>query len=137
LPLGLGTLWYAVLQLSLARKASSAAAIVPLNDTFRECWLAYVRAESDTDRRFQFAELANALELACAIYRDKLLFGASREVLEHYLVNVFVIIEANSAASKMLGEFLQAPKTWENIVYFLSRHRKELEIARVVETGPN
>jgi len=130
LPVAVGALWYGARQLSLARKASSAAVVIPLGDSFRECWLAFIGATNNNDRRFHFAELVNALETACAIFRDKVLYGASREVLEQYLVNVFQIIETNQEALELLGGLLESPKTFENIVRFLESHRKQLETAR-------
>jgi hypothetical protein len=129
LPVTVAMVFYAARQLSLTRKATSAATVVTLNDSFRECWIAYLNAADDGQRRFNFAELTNALELACATFRDKILYGASRKILEHYLVGVFLIIESNAEARKSLTELLETPETYENIVYFLEGHHK-LKVAR-------
>jgi hypothetical protein len=116
--------WYAAVQFSLARKASSAAAVVPLGDTFRECRRGFFKADSDQERHFHFAELANALETACAISRDNILFGHTKPVLEHYLASVFEIIETSDEAAQLLSKYLETPETWENIVWFLNKHKK-------------
>jgi hypothetical protein len=130
LPLGMAAVWYAARQLSLGRKAASAGVTIPLNDAFRERWSAFFAAETDKERKYQFAELANALEIACAISRDKVLYGASKDVLEHYLVGAFQVIESSADATQLLGQLLETPKTFENIVHFLGKHKSDLLIAR-------
>ena len=130
LPVALAALLYAGVQFSLARRAGSAATVIPLFDSFRECWTAYREAQDAADQKFHFAELANALEVACAIWRDGVLAGATRHVLEQYILNVFKIIESNPGAVKQLSNLFEMPETFENIAYFLELHQQKLPIIR-------
>jgi hypothetical protein len=91
----------------------------------------FLKQSKEEQRRVHFAELANALETACAISRDKVLFGHTKRILEHYLTNVFEIIGSNAEATQIPGTYLESPGTWENIVWFLSKHRNDLAIAKI------
>jgi hypothetical protein len=60
----------------LARRAGSGASLIALNEAFRQCWLAFVAAGSDErSKHHAFGDLANTLEIACAIFRDGVFFG--------------------------------------------------------------
>lgn len=122
LPFAIGAVWYAGRQLSLARKAGSGGSLIALNEAFRECWKDFL-ASDDAQKGFAFAELTNALEIACAIFRDKVFFGHSADLLENYLLAVFRLIEANADARERMIGLLQTHRTFENIVAFLKAHR--------------
>ena len=55
--------------------------------------------------------------------RDEVFFGHSEDLLENYLLSVFRLIEANADARDRMERLLQTPRTFENIVGFLSSHR--------------
>jgi hypothetical protein len=123
LPIGIGAVFYAGLQLSLARKAGSGTSLIALSEAFRQCWQAFLTAQDEKRRQVAFGDLINALEVACAIFRDKVFFGHAEDVLEHYLLSTFRLIESNDdARARMLG-LLQTPRTFQNIVEFLAKHR--------------
>ena len=103
LPCGIAAAFYAGRQLSLARKAGSAASLIALNDVFRECWRAFIEASDEKTKQYAFGELANALEVACALFRDKMFIGRSRDLLEHYLLSVFQLIQNNIDARGRLA----------------------------------
>ena len=80
-------------------------------------------AQDEKKRQLAFGDLVNALEVACAIFRDKLFFGRAGDVLEHYLLSTFRLIEANDDARARMLNLLQTPRTFENTVEFLRQHR--------------
>lgn len=124
LPCGVGAVCYAARQLSLARKAGSGSSLIALSEAFRQCWQAFLVAGDDEKKRLHaFADLANSLEVACAVFRDEVFFGHSEDLLENYLLSVFRLIEANADARDRMERLLQTPRTFENIVGFLSSHR--------------
>jgi hypothetical protein len=124
LPMAIGAVWYAGRQFALARKAGSGSSLIALNEAFRECWKDFLAGEG-TKQAFAFAELANTLEIACAVLRDKVFFGHSADLLENYLLAVFRLIESNADARERMIGLLQTRQTFENIVEFLSAHRGE------------
>jgi hypothetical protein len=124
LPFAIWAVWYAGRQLSLARKAGSGSSLIALNEAFRECWKEFL-AGDDEKKQYAFAELANALEIACAVFRDKFFFGHSADLLENYLLSVFRLIEANADARERMIGLLQTRRTFENIVEFLGSHRRQ------------
>jgi hypothetical protein len=124
LPSGVAAAWYAARQLSLARKAGSGASLIALSEAFRDCWRTFLAASDERGRQLAFGDLANTLEVACAIFRDGVFFGRSKDLLEHYLLSIFQLIEGNVDARGRLLLLLQTPRTFENIVEFLGGHKK-------------
>src|ERR1700722_6359959 len=66
------------LQLSLTRKAGSGSSLIALNETFRQCWRDFLTAKEDKARNYAFGDLANTLEISCAVFRDKVFFGGRK-----------------------------------------------------------
>jgi hypothetical protein len=67
--LGAGAVWYAARQLSLAKKAGSGSSLIALSEAFRQCWQVYISAGDDEKKKnYAFGDLANTLEVACAIF---------------------------------------------------------------------
>ena len=130
---GIAAVFYAGRQLGLARKAGSAASLIALNEAFRQNWHLFISAGDEEGRRqYTFADLVNALEIACAVFRDGVFYGHSKGVLERYLVQVFTLIEANANARARLDNLLQSRETFENIREFLKSHKSERQITRAV-----
>jgi hypothetical protein len=123
LPCGVAAAWYAAGQLSLARKAGSGASLIALSEAFRDCWRAFLASDDERSKQLAFGDLANALEIACAIFGDGIFFGRSKDLLEHYLSSIFQLIEGNVDARGRLLVLLQTPRTFENIVDFMAKHR--------------
>lgn len=123
LPVGIWAVFYAGRQLSLARKSGSGGSLIALSEAFRQCWQAFLTAEDERKRQLAFGDLVNALEIACAIFRDNVFFGHAEDVLEHYLLSTFRMIEANDDARDRMLKLLQTPRTFENAVKFLSQRR--------------
>jgi hypothetical protein len=123
LPVGVWALFYAGQQLALARKAGSGSSLIALSEAFRQCWSAFLNAKDEKSRHIAFGDLANSLEVACAIFRDRVFFGHAADVLEHYLLSIFRLIESNDDARARIVRLLQTPRTFENIVLFLRGHR--------------
>jgi hypothetical protein len=126
---GIGALIYAGAQLALARKAGSGASLIALNEAFRQNWQIYLNASTAPARLHAFADLANCLEIASAIFRDKVFYGNSRDVLRAYLINVFALIQASPRASQSLIDLLEFRETFGNIRLFISRHKVAIERA--------
>lgn len=125
-PFAIFAVIYAARQLSLARRAGSAASLITLTDSFRENWELYLKAEGDA-QGFAFANLANMLEAACATHRDKVFYGHSKTVLEFYLVAIFRILQDNEGLQRHLLNLLQTKETFENIRHFFTTHKTTID----------
>ena len=130
LPFVIGAAFYAARQLSLARKAGSGATLIALNEAFRDCWHLFLTSGDAQLKRYHFGDLVNALESGCAVYRDRVFFGHSERVFRGYLVGVFRLIEGNAEARTILDAFIDTPETFENIVWFLGRYRREIDLPK-------
>ena len=122
LPAAIIAIVYAARQFSLARKAGSGASLIALSEVFRQNWSTYLTAPVER-QRYAFADLANALETACAIFHDKVFFGNSKDILEHYLVGVFRTIQDNDLARNELSSLLQTRETFRQMRRFVSTHK--------------
>lgn len=123
LPFASFAVLYAAKQLKLARAAGSGTSLLTLTEAFRENWERFFKASDETTQTFVVAELANLLEAACAIHRDRVLYGHSKKVLEIYLVGIFRLLQDNDQLRQRLLNLLQTKETFENIRHFMSKHK--------------
>lgn len=124
-PLGLVGLGVAIWTLWAARRAASAAAVIPLNEAFRQAWLHFVKASDDDEKQYAFADILNLLELACAIYQDKLLVAKGGKLLEDYVLHALKLIERNNSLRPTIEQLMVTPLTFKHIADFLQQHRSE------------
>jgi hypothetical protein len=135
LPPSIVAVLYAARQLTLGRRATSAGAVVPLNESLRQAWLQFKGANNEADVRYAFADIANLLELGCAIFHDRLLVGRVGELLEEYLCGIFRMIQTNNDAHQRMVTLLQTEQTFKNIVEFLAKHRREVQLELPARTS--
>ncbi len=60
----------AVYAIVRSNRNSSAATVVALNEHFRQAWQWYFDEREEDKKDYQFAELANLLEVACGIHDE-------------------------------------------------------------------
>ena len=123
---GVAAVFYAGCQFSLARKAGSGASLIALSEAFRQCWQQFTLTTDEPKRRHAFADLANTLEIACAVFRDGVMHGASEDVLKYYLVGVFAAIEESEDARQRLVDLLQSRSTFAKICRCYDAHRPDI-----------
>lgn len=104
---------------------TSAATLVSLYEALRAAWGRYLQAEEPVQVEFEFAELINLIELACAVYLDAAVHGATREMLEEYLVEVLEILRADDVARKRMAGFMERPNTYKYLKRFLGKMRRQ------------
>lgn len=102
---------------------ASAATLVTLYEALRSAWGRYLQAEAPERREFEVAELANLLELACAVYLDGGVHGAAREMLGEYLNEVLEILGSDREMRKQLSELKERPNTYKYLKRFLTQAR--------------
>lgn len=113
----------AILTVWRSDRNASAATLVALYEALRGAWGRYLQAENPDRREFEFAELANLIELACAVYLDAAVHGAAREMLEEYLIEVLEILRDDDAARKQLAGLMERPNTFKYLKRFLTEAR--------------
>jgi len=104
-------------------KNTSAGTFVTLSDAFSRAWRRFIDA-SEPERDFEFAELANVFEIACAIHLEGSVHGASKRLLHDYLCNALKIIETNVDARERMTRLRETPTTFEHLDKFLTRMKK-------------
>jgi len=110
-------------QLKAGRSGASAAALIALNEAFRQAWLQFTKADAEDAKQHAFADLMNQLELACAIFDDRLFVGSAADLLENYLRAVFRLIEQSEDARRRIQAMITTGTTFQHIVRFLAKHR--------------
>lgn len=108
-----------------SNRNTSAATLVSLYEALRAAWGRYLQAEKPDQVEFEFAELINLIELACAVYLDAAVHGATREMLEEYLVEVLEILRADDVARKRMAGLMERPNTYKYLKLFLRRMRRQ------------
>lgn len=145
-PIALASLWYAKLTFGVAlvavaltvtaicvafvaiRRAdlnSSAATLVVLHDGFRGSWEKFRAAqggENEAEKRYQFGDMMNLIEISAGLHHEKSLKGVSEELSAEYLKGILKIFKDNAEFSRMIRELADQPETFEYTREFCREH---------------
>lgn len=112
-----------------ADRNSSAATLVALSEGLRAAWERYLATANEADANFQFAELVNLLELACAILIDKAVHGAARDVLDQYVAKVLRIFAESPSACDRVAALKEDEDTFKYVQRYISETKRGRELA--------
>jgi len=113
-------------QLWAGRRGASASSVIALNESFRQSWLLFNRATTEFEKQYAFSDVMNLIEIACAIFEDKLFVGKSGKLLEDYLCHVFILIQETDDFRNRLEKMFLTPKTFIHALTFLKTHRNQV-----------
>ena len=119
LGVAIGALFVSVYAIRRGNKNSSAATLVTLNEGFRQAWQRFLEAKEENAKQYEFSELLNLFELACAIHSERSLVGVSRDLAGSYIRESLQLIEGNEDARKRINKTLTTPETFHYIRKFL------------------
>lgn len=125
----LAALAVAVITVRRSDRNASAATLVSLYEALRAAWGRYLKAKKPDQTEFEFAELVNLLELACAVYLDGGVHGAAREMLKEYLLEVLEILRDDEVARRRITSLMDRPNTYKYLKRFLRRMRQEGQLS--------
>jgi hypothetical protein len=122
---------YAAKQLQASHRYSSAATLVTLYPAFQNAWARFAACAAASPPNQQkvddsLAEVANLLEIACAIHETKSITGDHAKLLEEYLVGCLHQIEGSPRARSVFDTSIHAPTTFDHIIKFHAAHKKEI-----------
>lgn len=117
-------LWVSCHAIYRSNKTSSAAIYLTLNGGFHEGWRRYLREADPEKRAYEFAELMNVVEIACAIHISRSLTGVTRELLEEYLGDTLSLIEGNEEATSRLRALIHSETTFKYVTAYLRQNRR-------------
>lgn len=120
----LAALAVAVITMRRSDRNASAATLVSLYEALRAAWGRYLKAEKPDQTEFEFAELVNLLELACAAYLDGGVHGAAREMLKEYLLEVLEILRDDEGARGRITRLMGRPNTYKYLKGFTRQMRR-------------
>jgi hypothetical protein len=122
---GLGVTAYGIYR---GNKNSSASSLIALNDAARQAWHRFIAVKDDDDeaREYEFAELANVLEIACALCLKKVYVGVARELLTEYLDEVMHLLDGSEYAKRRLEALIRSPTTFKYLRRYLKARRKHI-----------
>lgn len=126
LPLALIALSVAAWQVILSRRATTASAVIALNESFRQAWHVFTKAANDDDRQHAFADIMNLLETTCSIFEDGSLVGKTGTLLEDYLCHVFTLIQSSDDARQRIQAMFNTRTTFDHCIRFLAQHRTKI-----------
>jgi hypothetical protein len=114
-------------QLYDGRRAASGGALIALNESFRQAWLQFSNAKDEGKKQYTFSDVMNVLNMACAIFDDKLFVGQGGRLLEDYLCHVFSLIGESDDAKGRIERMITTDKTFEHILRFVRNHRPQIK----------
>lgn len=129
--LSIAALAVAVVALHRSDRNASAATLVSLYEALRAAWARYLAAGKPEAGEFEFAELINLIELACAIHQDKAVHGAAREMLEEYLIDVLSIFRSDTGIRARIASLRDRPSTFKYLTGFLSEMRMRGKLGKL------
>jgi hypothetical protein len=103
---------------------SSAASLIALNEALRQGWERFLFAKDESSKQHNFAELSNALEIACALSVKRVFVGVSQELLTEYLDDVLTLIDANEDAKLRIRALIHSETTFKYLVSYFSNFRR-------------
>jgi hypothetical protein len=112
---------------------SSGATFVSLYDGLRQGWIAVRKAEPGDDQDYQFSELMNSFEIASAIYVERAIHGAFKEMLGEYLCHTLTEIGANDYARDRISKTRDSANTYKNIRAFQVQMKKAGQLKPIQE----
>lgn len=117
---------FCVSLLALKRSDNNASAqtIIALTLGFRSSWKEFLEAKEERAKDFEFAELCNLLEVACATYLDRAVHGKSRKILRDYLVSVLGLMAADENVRQRITPLRERPDVFEFVKKFAIEMRK-------------
>jgi hypothetical protein len=98
--------------------------LIALNEGFRQGWERFLTASNEPARQHQFAELLNALEIACALSIRRVFVGVARELLAEYLADVMRLLDTNDDAKQRIEALVHSETTFRYLVLYLHTVRK-------------
>lgn len=97
---------------------SSAASLLAFNEAVRGGWERFLSADDEDKKGYQFAELANLLEIACAFQVKGIFVGVSHELLTEYLDDVLKLLNGNDDAKRRLTKLTHSDTTFKYLKAF-------------------
>jgi hypothetical protein len=101
--------------------------MVTLNEGFRTAVNRFIEAPEEKKLQ-EFAELANLVEIACAIHVEGSLFGVSRELSRNYTERLLELLERDEASLARLEVLINQPDTFKYIAKFYKEIRKNAQL---------
>jgi hypothetical protein len=85
--------------------------LVTLNEGFRQAWQRFLSAKK-TDPQYEFAELMNLFEIACAIHLEGSFSGNSESLIRDYLNRTLDLLEKDEDSMSRMKQMLDSAETF-------------------------
>lgn len=121
LAVSLVALFVSLYAIRRGNKNSSASTLVTPYEGFRQAWQRFLEAKNEQAKQYEFSELLNLFELACAIHSEHSLVGVSRELAEDYIRESWELLSNSDDAKKRIRLTLTRPRTFIYIRKFLGQ----------------
>lgn len=83
-------------------------------------WCRFLAAKSEKGRAFEFGQLSGYYELACGLFRDRVLTTQAARTLREHLTEILPRMQANPDFAARFESLRGEPSTFENIEWFCS-----------------
>lgn len=101
---------------------SSAATLLAIMEAFRQGWERFEEPDP-VKRNYHFHSLMNLFEVGCAIHQDRSVHGASKSLLEDYMLATLTMIAKDLGARAEITRMRNSPDVFEYLKRFLMEMR--------------
>lgn len=105
--------------------ASDLQTVLSLWEKLDEHWDRFRKAQQDADKNFEFGQLSGYYELACGLFKDRILSTKAARTLDEHLSDVLPKMLEHKAFKDRFKTLTSTPKTFENIKWYCARLEKK------------
>ena len=116
-----------VVALSRSDINASAAAMISLFESCKNAWTRFLKAQGN-DQELAFGDLANVLEVACAILAADAMHGITKQLLRNYIDDQLRLLDRHDDTSRMMTSLRGRESTFKYLHAELLRSREGLSL---------
>lgn len=110
--------------------------VLTIWDKLGELWVRFRAAKEEVEKEFGFGQLTSYYELACGLFRDRVLTTDAARTLREHLRDILPVMLDHPAFAARFKKLATSPDTFENIRWFVANHAKASTRAAVGPVAP-
>jgi len=103
------------------RIADELQTVLALWERFDEHWGRFLKAQNDTDKKFEFGQLATYYEIACGLFCNRILTSRAADTLDEHLSEILPRMQKNEGFAARFDALRSTPDTFANIKCYCER----------------
>lgn len=110
--------WQSKAAISSQGVASDMQTVLSIWERLDHHWCRFLVAKTEADRTFEFGQLTGYYELACGLFKDRVLTTKASRTLREHLEEILPRMQANDDFASRFDDLRSQPNTFANIEWF-------------------